>query len=186
MTAGNGPVCISVINMKGGVGKTTNAALLGRYASRVLGLKVLAIDLDPQANLSQAFMGERYRQFLSDQAPSIVELFNGVRPPASKSPSPTVLDVREIVVGDTRLGGPNLQLVPSRFDFSDRLINSIDTDPNGAGQTHRRSFSGQGYRVDRLRPDRVDSDPRRISGVPPCPRSRSAGVFRDNRVSPAA
>ncbi len=128
MTAGNGPVCISVINMKGGVGKTTIAALLGRYASRVLGLKVLAIDLDPQANLSQAFMGERYRQFLSDQDPSIVELFNDVRLPVSKSPSPTVLDVCEIVVGGTRLGGPNLQLVPSRFDFSDRLIKSIDTD----------------------------------------------------------
>ena len=48
------PVCISVINMKGGVGKTTIAALLGRYASLRLKIKVLAIDLDPQANLSQA------------------------------------------------------------------------------------------------------------------------------------
>lgn len=128
MATGKGPVCVSVINMKGGVGKTTTAALLGRYASRNLGLKVLAIDLDPQANLSQAFMRERYRQFLNDQDPSIVELFNGVRPPASKSPSPTVLDVSEIVVSNTRLGGPGLELVPSRFDFSDQLIHSIDTD----------------------------------------------------------
>lgn len=29
--ATRGPVCISVINLKGGVGKTTVAALLGRY-----------------------------------------------------------------------------------------------------------------------------------------------------------
>lgn len=128
MAKGNGPVCVSVINMKGGVGKTTIAALLGRHASRNLGLKVLAIDLDPQANLSQAFMGERYRRFLSDQDPSIVELFNGVRPPALKSSSPTVLDVSKIVVGNTRLGGPGLEIVPSRFDFSDQLINSINTD----------------------------------------------------------
>ena len=128
MATGKGPVCVSVINMKGGVGKTTIAALLGRYASRNLGLKVLAIDLDPQANLSQGFMGKRYKRFLNKQDPSIVELFNGVRPPASKSPSPTALDVSKIVVGKTQLGGPGLELVPSRFDFSDRLINSINTD----------------------------------------------------------
>ena len=48
-----GPLCVAVINMKGGVGKTTIAALLGRHAF-ALGLKVLAVDLDPQANLSQA------------------------------------------------------------------------------------------------------------------------------------
>lgn len=128
MATGKGPVCVSVINMKGGVGKTTTATLLGHYASRNFGLKVLAIDLDPQANLSQAFMGERYRRFLNDRDSSIVELFNGVRPPASKSPSPTALDVSEIIVGKTQLGGLGLELVPSRFDFSDRLINSINTD----------------------------------------------------------
>ena len=56
--AGSGPTCVSVINMKGGVGKTTIAALLARYAARDKGLKTLAIDLDPQANLSQVLMGE--------------------------------------------------------------------------------------------------------------------------------
>ena len=39
------PVAISVINLKGGVGKTTIAALLGRYAAQSLNLKVLVIDL---------------------------------------------------------------------------------------------------------------------------------------------
>ncbi len=45
MVRENGPVCVSVINMKGGVGKTTIAALLSLYASRHD--NVLAIDLDP-------------------------------------------------------------------------------------------------------------------------------------------
>ena len=49
--AESGPICLSVINMKGGVGKTTVAALLARHAARARGLDVLAIDLDPQANL---------------------------------------------------------------------------------------------------------------------------------------
>ena len=52
-----GPTCVSVINMKGGVGKTTVAALLGRYAAVQRDKRVLAVDLDPQANLSQAYEG---------------------------------------------------------------------------------------------------------------------------------
>lgn len=125
---GKGPVCVSVINMKGGVGKTTVAALLGRYASVTANLKVLAVDLDPQANLSQAFMREGYEQFLGSNSPSIVEIFNGYQPPTSKAASPSPLDVESVTAGNTALGGSNLELIPSRFDFSDNLIDSIKPD----------------------------------------------------------
>ena len=125
-----GPVCVSVINMKGGVGKTTIAALLGRYASLRLKLDVLAIDLDPQANLSQAIMGEvHYRQFIDDKSPSIVEVFNGYQPPSSSITSPSPLDVAGTAIDSTSLGGRNLQLIPSRFDFSNNLVNSLKPDP---------------------------------------------------------
>ena len=73
-------MCVSVINLKGGVGKTTIAALLGRNAVTSLGLDVLAIDLDPQANLSQAYMRATYRTFIRLSAPSIVEVFSGMHP----------------------------------------------------------------------------------------------------------
>ena len=129
MTRKSGPVCVSVINMKGGVGKTTVAALLGRHASMELGLKVLVVDLDPQANLSQAFMRESYRQFLDHGSPSIVEIFAGHQPPTSSAASPRRLDIENVVVGDTALGGADLEIIPSRFDFSDHLIESIKPDP---------------------------------------------------------
>ena len=120
------PVCVSVINMKGGVGKTTIAALLGRYASMHLKLKVLAIDLDPQANLSQAYMGERrYRQLLENKSPSIVEVFQGYQPPTSSTPSSSPLEISNVLVSNTALGGRNLDLIPSRFDFSEHLIRSV-------------------------------------------------------------
>ena len=114
-----GPICVSVINMKGGVGKTTVAAMLARHAAISLSLDVLAIDLDPQANLSQALMGERlYGRFLNEGSPSIVDVFNGYQAPASP------LDVDAVVHNLRR----NLDLIPSRFHFSDNLIRSIGAD----------------------------------------------------------
>ena len=125
MTAKAGPVCVAVINMKGGVGKTTIAALLTRRAAH-LGCKVLAIDLDPQANLSQTLMGEtRYRKFLTDRSPSIVEVFNGFLPPTVDSPSASILHVDAVAVSVAK----NLFLIPSRFDFSDNLIDALKPDP---------------------------------------------------------
>ena len=132
MAREGGPICISVINMKGGVGKTTVAALLCRYATVVRRSQesgpanVLAIDLDPQANLSQALMGEQgYRQFISNKSNSIVEVFNGYQPPTASTTSASTLDVNDIA---RRTNNPNLQIIPSRFDFSDNLIDAVRLD----------------------------------------------------------
>ena len=132
--------------MKGGVGKTTIAALLCRHGANPLALQglagsgaarllrrfgretrnVLAVDLDPQANLSQALMGEQsYRQFLSDGSPSIVEVFNGYKPPTATNASAGPLDFNEVV---HRTTDPNLEIIPSRFDFSDNLISAVRPD----------------------------------------------------------
>ncbi len=125
----HGPTCVAVVNMKGGVGKTTVAALLGRYASIMIGLNVLAVDLDPQANLSQALMGgPLYSRFLNDKSPSIVEIFNGYRPPSSDTASSGPLEIDDVIVRETQFGGTNLELIPSRFDFSHNLIDSIKPD----------------------------------------------------------
>jgi chromosome partitioning protein len=48
---------LAVVNHKGGVGKTTAAAHLAAGGTRN-GLKVLAVDMDPQANLSQTLTHE--------------------------------------------------------------------------------------------------------------------------------
>ena len=130
MTTNNGPICISVINLKGGVGKTTIAALLGLYAAEDLDLQVLAIDLDPQANLSQALMGEqRYRRFLNDREPSIAEVFAGYQPPRGNSPSVGTLNVPEVVQRSYYRWHSDLEVIPSRFDFSDNLISAVRPDP---------------------------------------------------------
>ena len=124
-------ICISVINMKGGVGKSTITALLARYAASFppLGKKVLAIDLDPQANLSQAFMVKTYQKFIQEGRPSIVDIFNGYRPPSRSSGAPGKLDPGDVAVTGTPLGGKNLDLIPSRFSFSENLTSPLRDDP---------------------------------------------------------
>ena len=125
-----GPLCVAVINLEGGVGKTTIAALLGRYALGLLNLKVLAVDLDPQANLSQAYMRRRYRQFIRESRPSIVEVFSDMHPPGPGRTSPTRLKIEEAVVrisGHPHATG-HLDLIPSRFDFSNHLTDSLKPD----------------------------------------------------------
>jgi chromosome partitioning protein len=130
MTRDTGPLTLAVINMKGGVGKSTIAALLCRHASLNRQLDVLAIDLDPQANLSQAFMGGNYNSFLRDQRPSIVEVFNGYQPPRAGSGSASHLSAKDVAITASRLGSASLQIIPSRFDFSDNLINAVRPDPH--------------------------------------------------------
>ncbi len=124
-TEPSGRVAVSVINMKGGVGKTTIATMLGRQLAR--SHKVLAIDLDPQANMSQALMGEAgYRAFMDDESPSVVEVFKGYQPPGSAA-SPAPLDPATVARTVRRVGG-ELRLIPSRFDFSDNLCEATRTD----------------------------------------------------------
>lgn len=63
---------IAVSNHKGGVGKTTSTLNLGAALQR-MGKKVLLIDLDPQANLTQS-LG------LTEHSPTVYEALRGESP----------------------------------------------------------------------------------------------------------
>lgn len=138
---GTWPVCVSVINMKGGVGKTTIAALLAhrlatqRRTTRFTDVRgpfnTLAIDLDPQANLSQALMGATgYERFLKSGAPSIVEVFKRHQPATQSTVLPRTLAIENVVQEVT----PYLDIIPSRFDFSNNLAGAIGPDPKVLAQ----------------------------------------------------
>jgi len=53
------PKVVSVVNLKGGVGKTTLCVNLAYGLSYFLDKKVLLVDLDPQANATQYLMSQR-------------------------------------------------------------------------------------------------------------------------------
>lgn len=141
MARTDGPLVVCVINLKGGVGKSTISALLSRYALTSRQRDVLAVDLDPQANLSQALMHRGYNDFITQQRPSIVEVFNGYLPPRPGVPNPGVVGPRDAVETIARVGNNSLELIPSRFDFSDNLTSSLRPNPRVLAQ-----FLAQNYR----------------------------------------
>lgn len=129
MARPDGPLTVCVINLKGGVGKSTISALLARHAFFSKSADVLAVDLDPQANLSQALMHSDYDDFITQKHPSIVELFNGYVPPARGARSGGPVTAPAVTVTVNSLNQRSLELIPSRFDFSDNLTNSVRPNP---------------------------------------------------------
>ncbi|MEZ4853661.1 ParA family protein [Flavobacterium sp.] len=68
---------ICLINMKGGVGKTTLTVNLADFLSRREKNKVLLIDIDPQFNTTQCFFtGEEYVEYLSKEHDTILKIFD--------------------------------------------------------------------------------------------------------------
>lgn len=69
---------ISIVNNKGGVGKTTTTAVLGEAMAR-RGLKVLMVDMDSQGNLSQIFEVSTENGQVADSMLEIDILLNQVQ-----------------------------------------------------------------------------------------------------------
>lgn len=113
---------ISVLNMKGGVGKTTVSAHVMRVLYHQLVKKVLLLDLDPQFNLTQCLMNRtQYDQikaanktiFTAMEPPSTVGLFD-VAISTHKPPLPSTLAHQLRYFKD---GSAYLHLVPGNFDL---------------------------------------------------------------------
>lgn len=117
-------IVVSLINMKGGVGKTTLAAQLA-HASDRKGFRTLAVDLDPQANLSQSLLTpEKYVKYLREKKPTIVQVFDQYFPATDEYSSPKALDIPQVIVKKAGYwGGSNLDLMPSRLELSRTLKN---------------------------------------------------------------
>ncbi|MGC8983611.1 MAG: ParA family protein, partial [Desulfurococcaceae archaeon] len=91
MSAGKA-VRIAVASFKGGVGKTTLAACLSLGLSLIDGKRVLMIDLDPQANLTEAFITQKQALDMVLVEKGIVSSYDSL----AESKDPTVIPVAGI------------------------------------------------------------------------------------------
>ncbi len=121
---------LCVLNMKGGVGKTTVAVNMA-WAATMKGHKTLLVDLDPQFNASVYLMRERpYVSHLSSGGLTVFDIFEEFSPMRDpQRPHPTASTV--IYTGIRRPYGAKaaLHLIPSQLELSATL-------KNPAGKAH--------------------------------------------------
>lgn len=110
---------VSLINMKGGVGKTTLAMQLAHAADKA-DVRVLAVDLDPQANLSQVLMNPKdYVAHLRARKPLVDHIFDGYVGPGSEDGVARRIEIDKVIV--KKVGywkNSTLDLIPSRLELA--------------------------------------------------------------------
>lgn len=85
---------VALMNMKGGVGKSTLTTNLGWHAAFARDYRVLLVDLDPQFNLSQYVLGTAgYEELLDQKRPTVEVLFKAEGRP--KNLDSVIMGVRE-------------------------------------------------------------------------------------------
>lgn len=112
---------IALINLKGGVAKTTTTIGLGQTLSGVFEKKVLVIDLDPQTNATTALIGEDRWLDLDKQGNTLATLFEDALNGTNNFNLSTTL---QHAVGDVT-EVKTLDLLPSSLrliDLQDKLI----------------------------------------------------------------
>lgn len=112
---------VSISNIKGGVGKTTTAAVLAAGLAEK-GYRVLLIDSDPQTNLTMCFLQEQ-----TDELSSLYDIYgDGESIDDVKVP---VRDNLDLIIGDFELCNADLQFAKAgRLKMLKKAIKSINTE----------------------------------------------------------
>ncbi len=112
---------VSISNIKGGVGKTTTAAVLAVGLAEK-GYRVLLIDSDPQTNLTMCFLQEQ-----TDELSSLYDIYgDGESIDDVKVP---VRDNMDLVIGDFELCNADIQFTKAgRLKMLKKAIKSIGTE----------------------------------------------------------
>jgi len=118
---------ISIINLKGGVGKTTTTVALAEMLSSEFRKKVLVIDLDPQTNATTMLIGEDNWEELNKNNYTLAQLFkDALDPEKQRFNLRKTLQKKVSNVSDVR----SLDLLPSSLDLID-IQDKLSTMPMG-------------------------------------------------------
>jgi len=107
---------VSVINLKGGVAKTTTTVALAETLASAFHKRVLVIDLDPQTNATTMLIGEKRWKELNEKGFTLATLFKDALDPKRKA-----FDLAKTLqkqVSDVQ-GAEAVDLLPSSLDLID-------------------------------------------------------------------
>lgn len=117
------PHVLSVINLKGGVGKTTTTVALAEYYASEMNKRVLVIDLDPQTNATITLIPETKWETLNQKGHTLAQLF---KDSLTDELSEKVFDLDATLqksVSDVKSSGHyysgSIDLLPSSLDLVD-------------------------------------------------------------------
>ncbi len=129
---------LALINMKGGVGKSTLAVNIAwEFATEPWNLRVLLVDLDPQFNASQYMVGAgRIERLIASNHPTTWNIFEQYTSVPGQVATP--LNPQDALVSVYRPAGRQgrIDLIPSRLELSYSLRN-----PTGKEQLLERLVS---------------------------------------------
>jgi chromosome partitioning protein len=100
---------VAFFNNKGGVGKTTLVYHVSQMLSE-LGVETLAVDLDPQANLTSMFLDENELETLFDQESAPPTIFGAIQP--------IIKGTGDVSVPITQEINPRLRLIAGDLNLS--------------------------------------------------------------------
>ncbi|MGH6973223.1 MAG: ParA family protein [Stellaceae bacterium] len=123
-------ISVALINMKGGVGKTTLSFNLAWYAAYKADKRVLVVDLDPQSNASQYLMGARsYLQYVRADRGTIVNLLEQFSAPIGSRKAPNGISADDLIVNIRNWNNAGrIDLLPSRLELAWTLKNPTSKD----------------------------------------------------------
>lgn len=128
---------ISLINYKGGVGKTTITANLGAQLAKD-GLRVLMVDLDPQTSLTFSFVPQdEWKQF--EKTKTIKNWFDAYASREDFDFTSLPLDLPKIdrIIGNC---GGSLKLISSHLDLINIDLNLAQTLGSGTAQDRELNY----------------------------------------------
>lgn len=120
-------------NNKGGVGKTTLVYHIAHMFA-LMGVRVLAVDCDPQANLSAAFLKDEDLQALWEDASSTQTIYRAVQPMIRRG---------DYVAPTLQAIAPNLHLIAGDLglsSFEDQLSEQWNNANSDNADTYKRAF----------------------------------------------
>lgn len=110
---------VAIMNMKGGVGKSTLTTNLGWYAAFERNYRVLFVDLDPQFNLSQYVLGtDGYEKLVEEKQPTVEMLFRAEGRP--KDVHAVIVEVNEYNDGSA------VHLIPANLELAWTIKTAVE------------------------------------------------------------
>ena len=116
---------LSMINLKGGVAKTTTTIALAQLLDCEFSKRVLIIDLDPQTNATVMLIGDKKWRELNQKRHTIAQLFEDAISGESDFDLEATLQKKVGAVSDSR----RVDLIPSSLDLIDIQDRLSQMDP---------------------------------------------------------